>query len=123
MTLLSLRFSAFEVTLSGVAGGEYLPLPRSKALRWRGFPLLLTLGGCPTSFANFAHEQQCHPETEETPQVFPLDITLFLRLNFIVKILFTVLSFKVASIVMLSAVKNFLFGNFGGCTPLKEGGV
>jgi hypothetical protein len=29
-TLLSLRFSAFEVTLSGVAGGEYLPLPRSK---------------------------------------------------------------------------------------------
>jgi hypothetical protein len=47
MTLLSLRFSAFEVTLSGVAGGEYLPLPRSKALRWRGFPLLLTLGGAP----------------------------------------------------------------------------
>ena len=33
-----------------------------------GFPLLLTLGGCPTSFANFAHEQQCPPETEETPQ-------------------------------------------------------
>jgi hypothetical protein len=29
-TLLSLRFSDFEVTLSEVAGGEYLPLPRSK---------------------------------------------------------------------------------------------
>jgi zinc protease len=69
---LSLCFSAFEVTLSGVAGGEYLPLPRSKALRWRGFPLLLPLGGCPTSFANFAHEQQCPPETEETPLLAPL---------------------------------------------------
>jgi len=27
---LSLRFNAFEVTLSGFAGGEYLPLPPSK---------------------------------------------------------------------------------------------
>jgi hypothetical protein len=68
---------AFEVTLSGVAGGEYLPLPRSKALRWRGFPLLLTLGGCPTSFANFAHEQQCSPKTEETPLLFLLTFTFF----------------------------------------------
>jgi len=38
-------------------GHDTLVLPRSKALRWRGFPLLLTLGGCPTSFANFAHEK------------------------------------------------------------------
>jgi len=57
MTLLSLRFSAFEVTLSGVTGGEYLPLPRSKALRWRGFPLLLTLGGCPTSLGKVTELQ------------------------------------------------------------------
>jgi hypothetical protein len=77
MTLLSLRFSAFEVTLSGVAGGEYLPLPRSKALRWRGFPLLLTLGGCPTSFANCAHAQQCPSETEETPHHFLIEPILF----------------------------------------------
>jgi hypothetical protein len=44
---LSPRFRAFAVTLSEVAGGEYLPLPRSKALRWRGFPLLHTLVGAP----------------------------------------------------------------------------
>jgi len=35
---LSLRFSASAVTLSGLAGGEYLPLPRSKG---GAFPFLL----------------------------------------------------------------------------------
>jgi len=48
---LSLRFSAFGVTLSGLAGGEYLPLPASKGL---AFPFLLTLDGYPTPPANFA---------------------------------------------------------------------
>jgi hypothetical protein len=44
--LLSFRFRVFEVTLLGVAGGEYLPLPASKGL---AFPFLLTLEGYPTS--------------------------------------------------------------------------
>ena len=51
---LSLRFSASEVTLSGLAGGEYLPLPASKGL---AFPFLLTLEGYPTSTANYAQGQ------------------------------------------------------------------
>jgi len=34
--------TAFEVTLSGLAGGEYLPLPASKGL---AFPFLPTLDG------------------------------------------------------------------------------
>jgi len=45
-TPLSLRFSASEVTLSGLTGGECLPLPASKG---PAFPFLLTLDGCPTS--------------------------------------------------------------------------
>ena len=61
---MSLRFSTSEVTLSGFAGGEYLPLPTSKGL---AFPFLLTLDGYPTSPANFAHGQRCSLETQETP--------------------------------------------------------
>ena len=41
---------AFEVTLSGLAGGEYLPLQASKGL---AFPFLLTLDGYPTSLQQF----------------------------------------------------------------------
>jgi hypothetical protein len=44
MTLLSLRFSAFEVTLSGVTGGEYLPLPPLSA---GAFPSCSPLVGAP----------------------------------------------------------------------------
>ena len=40
----SSRSGAPEVTLSGFAGGECLPLPGSKG---RAFPFLLTLEGCP----------------------------------------------------------------------------
>jgi hypothetical protein len=57
-TPLSLRFKASEVTLSGFAGGEYLPLPASKGL---AFPFLLTLDGYPTSPADYAHGQGCSP--------------------------------------------------------------
>jgi len=53
------------VTLSGFAGGEYLPLPASKGL---AFPFLLTLDGYPTSPANYAQEQRCSLETPETPE-------------------------------------------------------
>jgi hypothetical protein len=38
------RFMASAVTLSGFAGGEYLPFPASEG---RAFPFLLTLDGCP----------------------------------------------------------------------------
>ncbi len=70
-TPLSLRFSAFEVTLSGLAGGEYLPLPASKGL---AFPFLLTLDGYPTSPANYAHGQRCSLETPETPVASMLEL-------------------------------------------------
>jgi len=43
------------VTLSGFAGGEYLPLPASKGL---AFPSLLTLEGCPISPADYAQGQR-----------------------------------------------------------------
>jgi len=52
---LSLRFCASEVTLSGLAGGEYFPLPASKG---PAFPFLLTLDGYPTSPANYAQGQR-----------------------------------------------------------------
>ena len=55
-TPLSFRFSAFEVTLSGFAGGEYLPLPASEG---PAFPFLLTLDGYPTSPAIYAQGQRC----------------------------------------------------------------
>jgi hypothetical protein len=54
-TPLSLRFSAYGVTLSGLAGGEYLPLPASKG---PAFPFLLTLDGYPTPPADFAQGQR-----------------------------------------------------------------
>jgi len=58
---------AFEVTLSGLAGGEYLPLPASKGL---AFPFLLTLDGYPTSPAIYAQGQRFSPKNKETPVVF-----------------------------------------------------
>jgi len=58
------------VTLSGFAGGEYLPLPASKGL---AFPSLLTFDGYPTSPANYAQGQQYSLETPETPVPFMLD--------------------------------------------------
>jgi hypothetical protein len=61
---LSFRFPAFEVTLSGLAGGEYLPLPASKGL---AFPFLLTLDGYPTSPAMYAQGQRFSPKIKETP--------------------------------------------------------
>ena len=54
---------AFEVTLSGLAGGEYLPLPASKGL---AFPFLLTLDGYPTSPAIYAQGQRFSPKIKET---------------------------------------------------------
>jgi len=53
--LLSLRSQALAVTLSSFAGGEVLPLPRSKG---GVFPSLLTLDGCPTASANVAQGQE-----------------------------------------------------------------
>jgi hypothetical protein len=53
-----------EVTPSGLAGGEYLPLPVSKG---PAFPFLLTLDGYSTSPANFAQGRECSAKTEETP--------------------------------------------------------
>jgi len=58
------RFPAFEVTLSGLAGGEYLPLPASKGL---AFPFLLTLHGYLTSPAIYAQGQWFSPKIKETP--------------------------------------------------------
>jgi len=70
-TPLSLRFSPSEVTLLGLAGGEYLPLPASKG---PAFPFLLTLDGDPTSPVICAQEQRCSPKTPETPVSFFVDI-------------------------------------------------
>jgi len=53
------------VTLSGLPGGEYLPLPASKGL---AFPFLLTLDGYPTSPAIYAQGQRFSPEIKETPE-------------------------------------------------------
>ena len=65
MTPLFLRFNASKVTLSGFAGGEYLPLPASKG---PAFPSLLTLDGYPTFPADYAQKQRSHPENSpETP--------------------------------------------------------
>ncbi len=55
---------AFEVTLSGLAGGDHLPFPASKGL---AFPLLLTLDGPPTSPAIDAQGQRFSPKIKETP--------------------------------------------------------
>ena len=70
MTPLFLRFNASEVTLSGFAGGEYLPLPASNG---PAFPFLLTLDGYPTSPGDCAQKQRSPSEkTQETPEKFPL---------------------------------------------------
>jgi len=71
VTPLFLRFNASEVTLSGFAGGEYLPLPTSKG---PAFPFLLTLDGYPTSPADCAQKQRSPSEkTQETPENFSID--------------------------------------------------
>ncbi len=66
--ILSLRFSASKVTLSGLAGGEYLPLSASKGLAFPSVRLssrrsLLTLDGCPTSPTHYTHGQRFSPVT------------------------------------------------------------
>ncbi len=61
---------AFEVTFSGLAGGEYLPLPASKGL---AFPSLLTLDGYPTSPAIDAQGQGFSPKIKETPGPLCID--------------------------------------------------
>ena len=58
---LSLRFSTSGVTLSGLAGGEYLPLPVSKG---PAFPFPLTLDGYPTPPADFAQGQRVFSTNE-----------------------------------------------------------
>jgi len=66
---LWLRFNAFEVTLTGFAGGEYLPLPRSQG---PAFPFLLTLDQYPTSPADFTQGQRCSQKSPETYGFFVL---------------------------------------------------
>jgi hypothetical protein len=46
--------TACAVTLPGLAGGEYSPLPASKGL---AFPFLRVLGGYPTAPASFAQRE------------------------------------------------------------------
>jgi len=53
------------VTLSGFAGGEYLPLPASEG---PAFPFLLTLDGYPTSSAIYAQGQRCSLKIQEIPE-------------------------------------------------------
>jgi hypothetical protein len=64
--LLFSRFQAFAVTLSGLASGEYLPLPRSEG---GASPYLLTLDGCPTAAADFAREQELLPLHGKKPSL------------------------------------------------------
>jgi len=54
------------VTLSGLAGGEYLPLPASKGL---AFPFLLTLDGYPTSPAIYAQGQRFSPKIKKFQEI------------------------------------------------------
>jgi hypothetical protein len=71
---LSLRSSASEVTLSGLAGGEYLPFPASKG---PAFPFLLTLDGYPTSPAIYAQGQWCSLKIQEIQEAQTLDLRPF----------------------------------------------
>ncbi len=48
-TLISLRSLALALTLAGLTGGEFLPLPRSEG---GVFPFLLALDGSPNASAN-----------------------------------------------------------------------
>jgi hypothetical protein len=57
------------VTLSGLAGGEYLPLPVSKG---PAFPFLLTLDGYPTSPADFAQGQRRSPRKSIIPFIIKI---------------------------------------------------
>ncbi len=57
-TLISLHSLALALTPSGLTGGEFLPLPRSKG---GVFPFLLALDGCPNASANV-------PQGHEGPQ-------------------------------------------------------
>ncbi len=57
-TLISLHSLALALTLSGLAGGEYLPLPRSEG---GAFPFLLARDGDPNASANV-------PQGHERPQ-------------------------------------------------------
>ncbi len=62
---------AFEVTLSGLAGGEYLPLPASKGL---AFPLPAHPRWVyPTSPAIYAQGQGFSPKIKETPGPLCID--------------------------------------------------
>ena len=60
---LSPRFKAFAVTLPVFADGECLPLPRSKALRWRGFPLTAHPRWVPHRSQQFRSGTRGHPRT------------------------------------------------------------
>jgi hypothetical protein len=54
------------VTLSGLAGGEYLPLPASKGL---AFPFLLTLEGyTPPLQQSTLKDNGFSPKIKETPE-------------------------------------------------------
>jgi len=66
-------FRSFIGSLSGLAGGEYLPLPASKGL---AFPFLLTLDGYPTSPAIYAQGQRFSPKIKGTPEKEGLANTL-----------------------------------------------
>ena len=67
---MSLRFNASEVTLSGFAGGEYLPLPSSKGL---AFPFLLTLDGSPPLQQITLRDKDFSSETQETSLIVFID--------------------------------------------------
>jgi len=62
-SLLSLRSGAHAVTLSGFAGGEFFPLPRSKG---GAFPFLLNLDGAPTASAMSLRDER-PPQNGGTP--------------------------------------------------------
>jgi len=57
-TPISLRSLALALTLAGLTGGEFLPLPRSEG---GVFPFLLALDGSPNASANV-------PQGHERPQ-------------------------------------------------------
>ncbi len=67
-TLISLRSLALALTLSGLAGGEYLPLPRSEG---GVFPFLLALDGAPPLPQTSLRDISVH-KTEETPHLILL---------------------------------------------------
>ncbi len=71
-TLISLRSLLLALTLSGLAGGEYLPLPRSKG---GVSPSCSSSMGTPTLPQTFLRDMRVH-KTEETPPVFFLTMPL-----------------------------------------------